>query len=162
MPSLSKRKHMIDFLFPVALFFVFALSALTLILLAARIYRSTTENSSRNYNSRTGLSYISEKIHQSDDGGRIYPGEFEGCEALVIEQNYNEKTYRTYIYTFEGTLRELFVRDGTYAKASDGNSLLEINSFSIEQVSDGLLKFNCTDGMNRQASALVGIRSGAR
>ena len=55
-----KRNHMIDFLFPVALFFVFALSALTLILLAARIYQSTTENSSLNYSSRTCLSYISE------------------------------------------------------------------------------------------------------
>ena len=33
-----KRRHIIDFLFPIALFFVFALSALTLILLAAGIY----------------------------------------------------------------------------------------------------------------------------
>ena len=32
-----KRRHIIDFLFPIALFFVFALSALTLILLAAGI-----------------------------------------------------------------------------------------------------------------------------
>lgn len=162
MPSRAKQKHMIDFLFPVALFFVFTLSALTLILLAARIYRSTTENSARNYTSRTGLSYISEKIRQSDDGGRIYPGEFEGCEALVIEQDYNKKKYRTYIYAFDGSLWELFIRDGTYAKASDGNPLLEIHSFSIEWAGDNLLKFTCTDSMDRQASALVGIRSGAR
>ncbi|HCT91002.1 MAG TPA: DUF4860 domain-containing protein [Lachnospiraceae bacterium] len=158
----TKRRHMIDFLFPVALFFVFALSALTLILLAARIYRSTTENSSRNYTSRTGLSYISEKIHQSDEGGRIYPGEFEGCEALIIEQTYREKIYRTYIYAFDGSLRELFVRDGTYAKASDGNSLLEIHDFSIEQITDDLLKFDCTDSMDRRASALIAIRSVAQ
>ena len=61
-----KQRHMIDFLFPVALFFVFALSALTVILLATQIYRSTTENSSLNYTARTSLSYISEKVHQND------------------------------------------------------------------------------------------------
>ena len=44
-----KRRHIIDFLFPIALFFVFALSALTLILLAAGIYQSTTERSSLRY-----------------------------------------------------------------------------------------------------------------
>ncbi len=47
-----KQRHMIDFLFPVALFFVFALSALTVILLATQIYKSTTENSSLNYTRR--------------------------------------------------------------------------------------------------------------
>ena len=42
MQSRTKRKHMIDFLFPTALFFVFALSALTVILIAARIYHVLT------------------------------------------------------------------------------------------------------------------------
>ena len=68
---------MIDFLFPVALFFVFALSALTVILLAARIYQSTTESSSLNYTARTSLSYINEKIHQNDCDGAVYLD--EGC-----------------------------------------------------------------------------------
>ena len=47
-----KRRHMIDFIFPIALFFVFALSALTLILLSTQIYQSTTENSSLQYTAR--------------------------------------------------------------------------------------------------------------
>ena len=44
----TKQKHMIDFIFPISLFFIFALCALTVLLFAARIYRSTTENSSLN------------------------------------------------------------------------------------------------------------------
>ena len=64
-----KRRHMIDFLFPVALFFVFALSALALILLSAGIYQSTTETSSLQYTARTALAYIGEKIHQNDENG---------------------------------------------------------------------------------------------
>ena len=86
----TKRKHMIDYLFPIALFFVFALSALTVLLLAARIYQSTTENSSLNYTSRTSLSYISEKIHQNDMDGKVTIGSFDGCDALIMEQNIGE------------------------------------------------------------------------
>ena len=42
MQNKTQRSHMVDFLFPVALLFVFALSALAVILLATEVYRSTT------------------------------------------------------------------------------------------------------------------------
>lgn len=158
----TSRKHMIDFLFPVALFFVFALSAVTLILLAAGVYRSTTESSSLNYTSRTGLSYITEKIHQSDADGGIYAGSFDGCDALIMEQTYGENSYFTYIYAYGGALKELFVRDGVEAKASDGQTILEIESFSIRPLSDNLLEFECTDQKMRRSSAIIGIRSASR
>lgn len=154
-----KRRHMIDFLFPIALFFVFALSALTLVLFAARIYRSTTENSSLQYTSRTGLSYISEKIHQNDGNGAITLGSFDGCEALIMEQRYGEDTYCTYIYAYEKNLKELFIKDGVDANAADGRTILEIQDFSIEQISDHLFRFDCTDAKSQASSAIVGIRS---
>ncbi len=158
----NSRRHMIDFLFPVALFFVFALSAVTLILLAAGVYRSTTERSSLNYTSRTALSYISEKIHQSDADGSIYPGSFDGCDALIMEQSFGESTYVTYIYAHDGAIKELFIRDGVDAKASDGQTILEVESFSIHPLSDDLLEFECTDQNMRHSSAIVGIRSASR
>ena len=56
-----QTSHMIDFLFPLALFFCFAVSAIVLILMATGIYRSTTESSARNHVGRTALAYVSEK-----------------------------------------------------------------------------------------------------
>lgn len=154
-----KQKHMIDFLFPIALFFVFALSALTLVLFAARIYRSTTENSSLQYTSRTGLSYISEKIHQNDGNGTIALGSFDGCDALIMDQFYGEEVYHTYIYAYGQELKELFIRDGVTASAADGRTILEIQDFSIEQLSENLFQFDCTDAKNQASSTIVGIRS---
>lgn len=154
-----KRNHMIDFLFPVALFFVFALSALTLILLAARIYQSTTENSSLNYSSRTCLSYISEKVHQSDENGSVYLGSFDGRDALVMEQTSGEEAYYTYIYACEQELRELFVKAGVEAGSDNGKPILEIQDFTMEQLSDNLLRFSCTDRKGRSSSTVIGLRS---
>lgn len=155
----TQRKHMIDFLFSVALFFVFALSALIVILLAARIYQSTTEHSSLNYTSRTSLSYISEKIHQNDLDGAVYLGHFDGYEALVMEQKLEDITYYTYIYACDNELKELFTSGTSGMKASSGQTILEIQDFSMEEISDNLFRFSCTDQNNQQASTMIGVRS---
>lgn len=155
----TKHKHMIDFLFPVALFFVFALSSLTVVLLAACIYQSTTEDSALNDTARTSLSYIAEKIHQNDTKGMVSLGTFDGCDALVLQQTYNDENYYTYIYAYENELKELFIKDGANATASDGKVILQVKDFSIEQVNDRLFKFQCVDKDDRTASVIVGLRS---
>ena len=94
----DKKKHMIDFLFPVVLFFVFTLSALTVILLAAGIYQSTTEESSLNDSARTSLSYISEKLHQSDAADSVSIGTFDGCEALILKHSSDDDDYLSLIH----------------------------------------------------------------
>lgn len=156
-----KQRHMIDFLFPVALFFVFALSALTVILLATRIYQSTTENSSLNYTSRTSLSYISEKIHQHDSGGTIAIGTFDGCDALVLGQSTGGATYYTYIYSWQDELKEIFLKEGADTNASAGQTILKVSDFTMEQVGDGLFSFQCTDEAGQTARTLVAVRSEA-
>lgn len=155
----TRPKHMIDFLFPVALFFVFALSALTVILIAARIYQSATKTSSLNYTSRTSLSYINEKIHQNDLNGAITLGSFDGYDALIMKQSIGEDTYCTYIYADNKELKELFIKDGTVADASSGRKILDIQDFSMDQLSNRLLRFSCTDQNNQTSFMVIGIRS---
>lgn len=155
----TKQRHMIDFLFPVALFFVFALSALTVILLATRIYQSTTENSSLNYTSRTSLSYISEKIHQQDQEGSVSLGTFDGCEALVFRQETSGAVYFTYIYAYQDELKEIFLKQGASTDAAAGQTILKVKDFSMSQLSDSLFSFQCTDEAGQKASTVVGVRS---
>lgn len=155
----TKQKHMIDVIFPIALFVIFALSALTVLLLAANIYRFTTENSALNYTARTGLSYISEKIHQNDVGGRIEIGELEGREALVMTQEYGDTKYCTYIYAYDNELRELFMKENAKAELSAGTSIMEVQDFSMKQQDEGIFRFTCTDQNDQTDSILVTVRS---
>ncbi len=155
----TKQKHMIDVIFPIALFVIFALSALTVLLLAARIYRFTTENSALNYTARTGLSYISEKIHQNDVDGQIEIGELDGQEALIMTQEYEDTKYYTYIYAYDNELRELFMKEDARAELSAGTSIMEIQGFSMEQKDEGVFRFICTDQNNQTDSILVAVRS---
>lgn len=157
----TQKKHVIDFLFPVALFFVFTVSALTVILLASNIYRSTTEHSSLNYTAATSLSYITEKIHQNNHGG-IYPSTFDSCDALVIESTYNDSDYLTYIYEYEGELKELFIRKGVPAKAADGTAILPIESFSVKELAPHTLTVCCVDTKGQHVCATVCLQGKQR
>ena len=154
-----QQNHMIDFLFPVALFFVFAVSAMTVILLATGVYRSTTEHSSLNYTARTSLAYICEKIHQNDINGDVVLGTFDGCDALILKQPRREDTYQTYIYVYENELKELFIKVGVDAPATSGKTILAVEDFSMETVKDGMFRFTCTDADGNRDSMIAGIRS---
>lgn len=159
MKAETKHGHVIDFLFPVVLFFILALSALTVILLAAGIYRSTAEDSALNDTSRASLSYVAEKIHQNDSEGAVYTGDFDGCEALVMKQSYNGEGYCTYIYEYDNNLMELFIKEGTRASAADGKVILKVKDFSMTSLSGGLIRFDCTDIQGREASIIAGLRT---
>ena len=153
------KKHQIDFLFPIAIFFFFTLSALVVILFAARVYQSTVEQANMNYNANTSIAYVREKIHQHDTAGAIKVTEFDGCEALALSEELAGETYVTYIYQYAGALRELFIKAGTEDAftASSGTEIIPVRLFYVNMENDHLLSFSCTDADGQKASAYVGI-----
>ena len=157
-----QQKHVIDLLFPIALFFVFALSALTVILLATHVYQETTAESSLNYTAQTSLSYIREKISQADADGGVSLTTLDGQDALCLRTTQDGSTYYTYIYALDGELRELFVSaDTDTLSAAAGRSILPVQSFTMETVADDLYAFTCISTDNETARTVIAVRSHA-
>ena len=154
-----KRKHVIDFLFPLALFFVLAASSVALVVLVSGIYSRQIRESENSFSSHTVLSYVTEKLHQADASGSVTTGIFDGQDAIVIRQSYSEQTYMTYLYEYDGYLRELFIQDGVDAKASDGRKILASDSFSFEETQDGLFHLYCTNKDGSISDTYVSIKS---
>ena len=63
------------------------------------------------------------------------------------------------IYEDENALKELFVRASQPVTKSQGEKILAIQNFSIEQAGENLLRFTVTDEENTSASLLIHIRS---
>lgn len=154
-----ERKHVIDFLFPLALFFALAASSVALVVLASGSYSRQVHTSEDSYASCTALSYVTEKLHHADSSDAIVAGTFDGQDAILIRQEYSGQSYVTYLYAYDGYLRELFIKEGVAASAGDGREILATDGFSFEESRDGLFHLSCTDSDGNLSDTYVSIKS---
>ena len=138
----GERKHMVDILFVLTLFFVFALSALTLVVLGANVYRSTVDHMDESFTDRTSYAYVTQKLRQNDEAGALSVGDFGGSSACIITQEINNTIYNTYIYAYDGYLCELLARADMDMGPEDGTRILELEDFKIEQITPKLSRIH--------------------
>lgn len=155
----TRHRHVIDLIFPIALFFVFAASSLSVLVLAADVYASTTARLSVNDESRTVLSYLSEKIRQNDADGAIRTVVIDGVDCLAMSADYNGTACTTYIYVYDGMLKELFINDGIPIPLKEGKDIMEISSLSIERLDDRIYLFTAVDSQGTESSLIASERS---
>lgn len=156
-----RKRHIIDLLFPIALFLVLAVSALFLVILAANVYQKSVAWEESNYTNRTCLSYVTEKIRQNDVNGGIEIGTFDGKPCLILRQNFGESFYVTYLYSYEGQLCELFTQEGASMHAADGQKILEIRDFKVTEQEEGIFRISCTDENGQETVTYAAVKSKA-
>lgn len=155
------QHHMIDLLFPIALFFVFASTALAVLVLSANSYQSIQTGSEASFEQNTALSYLTEKIRQNDVQGdtAISLCELEDYPALAISQSYLGKPYVTYIYVQDGQLKELFTQAEIPVYADAGTPIMQVDDLQMQQLTDNLFQFTCTSKNGSHTSAIVCTKS---
>ena len=62
--------------------------------------------------------------------------DFQGTRALCFRERISQKDYCTYIYFYEGALKELFTAADSHADLSMGTSLAQLSDFQIENIED--------------------------
>ena len=127
----NRQRHSISGLFTLILLLMFAFSTLSLVLLGSRIYRKGVSYLNRNYTTRTAVAYVTEKIRQHDEKDKIFLTKFSDIPALLMEDEIGEDTFSTYIYFYDGALRELFVRSSAKPSPDMGSSIVVLDDFSI-------------------------------
>lgn len=102
-----------------------------------------------NYNTRTSFAYITEKIRQFNTNESIQISDLDGHEALLLSTVSEEDTYYTYIYMYDGYLKELFIKSGTAPVPDAGQNILPLTDFQLTQVNEHLYQFYmATDSTN--------------
>ena len=127
---------------PVLLLALFLLLSTLTVVRSGAVYKKVLDRSDR-LTRATALTYITEKIRHNDTAGSIRVGMIGDCQALVIVQG-DEILYDTYIYCYDGSLRELMIKRELTPAPSMGRSLLPMRSLELE-LEDGLLRLRCTD-----------------
>ncbi|SCX14143.1 protein of unknown function [Lachnospiraceae bacterium YSD2013] len=155
----KSSEHTIDALFVITLFLVFAISVVSLTGTGASVYQSVVNKMSGNYSARTSFSYIYNKVHQSDVDGLVSVGTYAGGDALVISEEIDNITYCTYLYEYEGKVKELFTRYGQDLDPEFGTDILDVKSFKITKVTDSLYRFDITPDKSADETLFVHVRS---
>ena len=118
--KLKSRSHQADSFFVMLLFFLFALTAFILVLIGVKQYKSTANAMNYNYEVRTVASYLREKVRQNDSDAAISVETINGTKALCLKNTINDIVYNTFIYYYGGSLRELYVQDGSSYNLDSG------------------------------------------
>lgn len=138
------------------------MSALVLVILGASVYRQTVSYMDENYTARTAYSYLTEKVRQNDLYDSVSLGQFENTDALVLTQEINNTVYATYLYLYDGSLRELFMRQGSDIGAdplSAGQEILSLKDWSLEMCGDHLLRIELTLEDDTNKELFIALRS---
>ena len=150
------KQHSVMSVSSLLLFFLFVLFLLPMLIESAQAYRINVQGQERNNNLYTASAYITTKFRQFDwSGGKITLEPFvsgsdeadaaESFPALCFISDKNGSTYCTYLYLYEGQLKELYTQMGSMADAAMGTTIAVLSGFEVEIDENGLYYFKLTD-----------------
>lgn len=158
----QEKHYIVDLLFVLALFGVFAVSALALVNIGADVYRHTVTDMSTNYETRTSVSYLTEKIRQNDTNGTVSVTTLNTVPALMLCSEVDDAQYVTYLYLYEGKLKELFMREGAVLGGNPleaGTDILSLQALTFTLVREDLLRIDLTTEALEDYSFYVSVHT---
>lgn len=140
----KRDKSIVDALFLLALFGVFLICALFIVLFGAKIYKNTVKGSEESFIERTCYTYITEKIRQNDNskGVEIIPSDTGAI--IKLTKTVSDKDYSTYLYCDEGFLKEYTTYSDNDLNKKAGIKIIELTDMEAAKCNDNLYSFTLT------------------
>ena len=163
MPGRTRAKrHITDVLFTLTLFAVFAAASLMVVFIGADVYSSTISRADTSFEINSSLSFVTTKIRQHDTADAVRLDNVSGIPALVLTQEIGDAYFETWIYHYDGVLREIFINrenaDALWLGA--GQPLASVYHFSFEKPAAGLIEISAISESGLHARTLVALVSG--
>lgn len=151
----KKNKTSVDILVILAVFCVFTLTALFVVLFGAKVYQSNVDGINGSFNQRTSYLYIREKIksHNRADAISIT----DDGTMIILTQPLGAKNFNTYLYTADGNLCEYTAAANAPFNSNYGDAVLPLNGLKIEAVKDNLLKISLTTDNNETDEFYINV-----
>jgi uncharacterized Rossmann fold enzyme len=138
---------------------VFAAGALLLCTIGAGIYRQVATVMGENYDTRTGILYVAEKVRQNDVVGATRVEQLNDTDALVLVEQVTGESYETWIYVQDGMLCEELIAAGSAVDLAQSQSIMPVRVLDLELEEGGLLRISITDGDGQTESIMLLLRS---
>lgn len=122
-------------------FTIFAILAVLLTLMGARVYRGISDRMQGNDALRSSLSYVANKVRSGDAAGSVTLEERSGMPVLCLSETLDGTTYETLLFFADGWLREYatVAGYGDTLTADDGEAVTALKSFAVTEENGTLL-----------------------
>lgn len=150
------------FLFSMVLLLLFVLCAVFTVLIGSQVYQNIRMRNQNAFYSDTALSFITNKVRQSDRSGCICIETRDSQEVLVLSCPIEDLQYETLLYARNGSLYELFTEVGSGLSLDAGTPVMDCAgiSFSLSESSpEPLLTITLTEMDGSERSAQLALRS---
>lgn len=155
------QSHMIGELFTFALFAMFLLLALLIVVIGVDVYRSVVSVGDSVGGVRTSLGYVAGKVRSDAATQEVRLEEVEGKQALVLTEVYDGTPYETIIFHRDGALYEVYMNaEENEFDPEFGDRLTEIEQFEFAWAGDNLLAATAIAADGRTQTLHLAIRAG--
>lgn len=152
--------HSIGDLFTFALFGLFVLLSLLIVVIGADVYRSVVQSGDVTGEIRTSLGYVAGKLRSEAASDGVAIEAADGVSALVLTDLYEDTPYRTAIYYRDGGLYETFYNaDEASLDMTFGDRLVDINGFSFDWAQEDLLRLTATAADGSRQTLHIAMRA---
>jgi hypothetical protein len=127
------KRHSLDLVVVVALFFIYATSALLLCVIGAEVYRGAAETMQHNYDQRTSVLYLVEKVRQNDLDDSLRVDSVGDSTALVLIEQRSGQGYETWLFVQDSILYEGMFAPGDPIDLKLCQPIMPMESLTIER-----------------------------
>lgn len=142
------QKHSINSIFILLLLLLFTVFAVLIIAFGSRVYEEAANCQDYGFSYRTSFAYLTEKIRQSEEDGFFDLMQKEQTHVLCLYSELEGERYVTYLYEYEGYLREYFTSVNLDFSLDQGQKICEISQLTF-QLEDSLLHISFLDASNQ-------------
>jgi hypothetical protein len=123
---------------------VFAAVMLFVLITGARFYQNIATVMEEQFKERTCLSYIVANVRHNDQAGSISIVDFNGVDALLMQDAVADQVVNTMIYYYDGYVYELYSLSNTKFELGDGFQLLQMDDLRFESLTPSLFRVECS------------------
>jgi len=154
----GKKKHSVNMMFTILLLGIFALSAVFVAIMGAKVYANSADKMQANFDTRTSLVYLTEKI-RTCPGDNYSVREVDGSPALVLSETVGGKVYESWVFVSNDELCEATVSQGDTVAPAAAQKIMELKSLDAA-IKDGGIEISVETVEGDQNTTFIAGRTG--
>jgi len=146
-------------MFTILLLGIFALTAVFVSVMGAKVYANSADKMHANFDTRTSLVYLSEKI-RTCPSDNFSVRDLNGAAALVLQEEINDTVYESWVFVANDRLCEVTIIQGDAVTPGAAQQIMDLKSLEAT-LKDGGIEITVTTIAGDRDTTFIYGRTGS-